>query len=81
VRHRRRALEHGKASPPPFMAPNELILPSWAEPTEPVCAIVTRSFLPVERQPNREGPAALRGLATPLEQMSRASPGEESMLP
>jgi hypothetical protein len=77
VRHHRHALEHREASP----ALDELILPSRAEPMELVHAVATRSFLPTERQPNREEPVALRGLATPLEQTARASLGEESLLP
>jgi hypothetical protein len=81
MRHHRHAHEHGEAGPPPFMALDELILPSWAKTTEPVHAVVTWSFLPAEQQPDREEPAALRRLAAPLEQMAQASPGEESLLP
>jgi hypothetical protein len=74
------ALEHGEAGPPPFMALDELILPSRAEPTEPVYTVMTGSFLPAERQPDREEPVALHGLAVPLEQTAQASPREESLL-
>jgi hypothetical protein len=77
VRRRRRALEHGEVGPLPSVAPDELILPSRVEPTGPVRAVATWNFLPVERQPDREEPTALCGLARPLEQMARASPGEE----
>jgi hypothetical protein len=77
MRRRRCALEHGEAGPLPSVAPDELILPSWVEPIGPVHAVTTWNFLPVERQPDREEPTALCGLARPLEQMARASPEEE----
>jgi hypothetical protein len=73
------ALKHGEAGPPLFVAPDELILPSRAELTEPVRSVVTWSFLPAER--GREELVALRGLTMPLEQMAQASLGEESLLP